>query len=131
MFYSGNLMLIEVKIGERFEKVAGLRSTRVSIQNNLIDASNKNSGEWRELLPSSGLKSVSVSGHGISTNSQVEQVMFTAAFNNMILQYRLHFGNGNILEGKFQIASFDKAGNFNEEENYYLALESSGPITIL
>ncbi|MFV9875393.1 MAG: phage tail tube protein [Rickettsiales endosymbiont of Dermacentor nuttalli] len=50
------------------------------------------------------------------------------AFSNTIKKYALYFGSGEILIGCFQITSYKRSGNYNEEEHYSLTLESFGKV---
>lgn len=53
--YSGSLVLLKVKKDTESIIIGGMRTTKFSLNNQMIDATNKGSGNWRELLPSSGI----------------------------------------------------------------------------
>jgi TP901-1 family phage major tail protein len=125
---SGALMLIKIKINDIYEVVGGLRTTKVSLNNDLIDVSSKSSGKWRELLSEVGVSSLSISGSGIFTNSESEKLVKDLAYNNKKAEYQLTFGNGEIVESYFIINNYERSGNYQEEENYSLTLESTGNV---
>jgi len=59
-----------LKIGDAatppaYTTVAGLRTTQLSINGELVVVTSKDSGGWRELLSGAGVRSVSVSAAGI------------------------------------------------------------------
>ncbi|AIL64491.1 Phage major tail protein 2 [Rickettsiales bacterium Ac37b] len=127
----GALVLLKVlhnKDGNIFETIGGMRTTRFILNNQLVDCTNKMSGAWRELLSNVGISSVTISGTGIFTNSQSEHYIRSYAFSNAIKKYAIYFGSGEILIGNFQITSYERSGNYNEEEHYSLTLESSGEV---
>jgi TP901-1 family phage major tail protein len=124
----GSLVLLKLKQNDKFVAIGGMRTTKFILNNKLIDASNIESGTWRELLEGSGISFVTITGEGIFTNSESEQIFKTCAFNNEIKEYELIFGNGERLIGKFHISSYERSGNHGEEETYSLMLESTGPI---
>ena len=44
--------------------------------------------------------------------------------------YRIEFDNADVIEGSFQLTSFEVAGDYNGEQTYNLSLESSGALTV-
>jgi TP901-1 family phage major tail protein len=128
----GSLMLLKIADEDNlghFNVIGGMRTNRMVFNNEMIDTTNKMSGGWRELLNQSGARSISISGAGIFTDSSSEQKIREYSFANMIKKYQLCFGNGDILQGKFQISSYERSGGYNEEETYNITLESSGEIS--
>lgn len=98
-------MLLEVKIGEQFELVGGMRVTRLNLSNQLIDASNKDTGAWRKLVGDSGVKSLSILASGVFTNNMAENYIAKSAFNSSIETYRLNSESGDVIEGQFYLLS--------------------------
>lgn len=129
----GSLLLLKVGDGatptENFTTVGGLRTTGFTHNNQTVDTTNKDSGAWRQLLDGAGTRSISISGSGVFTNAASEETVRGFAMSNQIKNYRLTFGNGDSLTGTFQIASYQRAGNYNGEETYALTLVSAGAIT--
>lgn len=128
--FSGSLLLIKIydSVKSEFITLGGLKTTKISLNNNLIDSTHKLSGAWREILPQSGIKSISISGNGIFTGSDSEKKLREIAFHNKIEKFLIQFGNGEKIIGNFMITSYDRIGNYNDEENYHVTLESSGKI---
>lgn len=111
-----------------YQTVAGLRTTQLSINGELVAVTNKDSLGWRELLSGAGVRSVSVSGAGIFTGSAAEIRLKANALAGTIDDYRLSFESGETMSGRFLLTRLDYAGDYNGERSYTLSLESSGPV---
>ena len=129
----GSLLLLKVGDGatptENFTTVGGLRTTGFTHNNQTVDATNKDSGAWRELLDGAGTRSITISGSGVFTDAASEETVRGFAMNNQIKNYKMTFGNGDSMTGPFQITSYQRAGNYNNEETYSISLASAGAIT--
>jgi TP901-1 family phage major tail protein len=111
-----------------YSTVAGLRTTQLSINGDIVMTTNKESGGWRELLSGAGTRSVSVSAAGIFLGSASETAIRTNALAGTIAAYQLSFEDGETMTGRFLVTRLDYAGDFNGERNYTLQLESSGEV---
>jgi TP901-1 family phage major tail protein len=131
--YNGALVLLKIfnEQDQTYETIGGLKTTRFVLNKNLVDTTNKNSGNWRELLQGGGITSVAISGGGVFTSSNSERKIKDLAFNGAIHPFNLYFANGDILSGNFLISSYERVGNFNDEEAYNITLESSGSVSYL
>ena len=127
--YSGNMVLLLIKNAENsYQTVCGMRTTRLVLNNQPIDTTHKNSGEWRQLLENVGIRFVSIGGTGVFTDGPAEQWLRQDAFLGKMRDYCLGFGNGDALYGRFIITAYERVGNIQEEETYSLTLESSGEV---
>ena len=127
----GSAFLLKVGNGAStpvYQTVAGLRTTQLSINGELVAITSKDSGGWRELLSGAGVRCVSVSGAGIFTGSAAEVRVKGNALSGAIDDYRLSFESGETLSGRFLVTKLDYAGDYNGERSYTLSLESSGPV---
>ena len=118
-------------VPETFTTVAGLKTTQLSINNEVVDATSKESGGWRELLAGAGVRNVSVSGTGIFTGSAAEAQMRDKALTASIDNYEIAFESGDKFTGAFQVTALDFAGAYNAARTYTLSLDSSGPVTFV
>jgi TP901-1 family phage major tail protein len=128
----GSLVLLKVGNGggpEVFTTVGGLRTTSFTHNNQTIDTTNKDSGAWRQLLDGAGTRSITISGSGVFTDVASEEMVRGYAMNNQIKNFQMTFGNGDVLAGSFQITSYQRAGNYNNEETYAITLASAGTVT--
>lgn len=127
----GSAFLLKVGDGATppiFSTVAGLRTTQLSINGEMVAITSKDSGGWRELLSHAGVRSVSVSGAGVFTGSTAEARVKANALAGVIDDYRLMFEGGDSMTGRFLVTKLDYAGDFNGERSYTLSLESSGAV---
>ncbi len=60
---------------EAFTTVAALRQVALSIENELIDVTNKGSMGMRALLGGVGIQSISLSGSGLFTDAAAEETL--------------------------------------------------------
>ena len=131
---SGAAFLLKISNGgnpEAFVTVAGLRTTQVTLATDPVVVTNKGSAGWRELLPTGGIRSVSISGAGVFTGSVAEGQVKARALSGAVDRYEVSFESGERLRGTFQLTRLDYSGDFNGERSYTLALESSGAIESL
>ena len=127
----GSAFLLKVGDGGSpvaYATVAGLRTTQLSINGELVAVTHKGSGGWRELLSGAGVRSVSVAGAGVFTGSAAEARLRASALAGVIDDYRLSFEGGETMTGRFLVTRLDYAGDFNGERTYTVSLESSGPV---
>lgn len=128
---AGSAFLLKVGDGASpvgFTTVAGLRTTQMSVNGAMVEITSKDSGGWRELLSSAGVRSVSVSGAGVFTGSAAEARLKANALSGAIDDYQLSFESGDTVTGTFLVTRLDYAGDYNGERSYTIALESSGAV---
>ena len=134
-------MLLKMDISGTQTTVGGLRSTSITMNDEAVDVTNKDSLGTRTLLAGAGVNSISISGSGVFTDSACE-VAVRAAFN---LQQNTSDGssaqtpafetfqflipNLGTYTGAFMIASIEYSGEFNGEVTYSMSFESAGYIT--
>lgn len=127
----GSAFLLKVGDGAAtpaFTTVAGLRTTQLSVNGEMVAITHKGSGGWRELLSGAGVRSVSVSGAGVFTGGAAEARIRASALSGVLDDYRLSFEGGETMTGKFLVTRLDYSGDFNGERAYTLSLESSGVV---
>ena len=124
-----------VKVGnaaspEVFTTVAGLRDTSISINAETIDVTNKDSSRVRTLLADAGIKSFSISGSGVFTDSASEQLILTNFSATTFLNYQFLVPDYNTFTGAFQVTSIEYSGSYNGEVTYSMSFESADTVTI-
>ena len=130
----GSGFLIKIGDGgapEVFTTVAGLRATALTVNNETVDTTNKDSAGWRELLGGGGVRRVSIAGSGVFTDSAAEAALQTRALMGTIDSYEVVFESADKFTGAFQVASLDYSGDYNGERTYSVSLESSGPVAFV
>jgi len=129
----GSALLVKVGDGaspEVFTTVAGLRDTSISINAETIDVTNKDSSRVRTLLADAGIKSFSISGSGVFTDSASEQTILTNFSASTFSNYQFLVPDYNTFSGKFQVVSIEYAGSYNGEVTYSMSFESADAVTI-
>lgn len=114
---------------EAFLTIGGMRATSLSINNELVDVTNKNSNGWREILGGAGTRRVAVSGSGVFTDSASEAAFQGKVMTAAVSNYEILFESGDKFSGSFFAASLEFAGDHNGERTYSLRLESAGAVS--
>jgi len=134
-------VLMKIDIGGSKTTIGGLRSTSITLNEESVDVTNKDSQGTRTLLAGAGVNSLSVSGSGVFTDSAAEVAVRTAfaaqqnttdgstpqtaAFES----FEFIIPNLGTYTGAFQITSLEYAGEYNGEATYSMSFESAGYIT--
>jgi TP901-1 family phage major tail protein len=130
----GSLMLLKIGNGgtpETFATIGGMRVTELIHENQLMQASDLESGAWRKLLTGAGLRAITISGDGIFTDSAAEETLRSTAMSHATRNYQLTFGNGDSMIGAFQVASYKRRGMHDDAESYSITLASAGEIVVV
>jgi len=129
---SGNDFVLKVGDGatiEAFTTLAGMTSTGMTINNNAVDVTTKDSSHARTLLSNGGVKSMSITASGVFTDAAVEETLRSYATANTTNNYEIVFGNGDKYAGAFLITSYGRTGDTDAAETFDVSLESSGALT--
>tara|TARA_A200000113_G_scaffold224122_1_gene241264 strand:+ start:1122 stop:1565 length:444 start_codon:yes stop_codon:yes gene_type:complete len=135
-------MLLKVNTtGSTYVTVGGLRSTSITLNDESVDITNKDSLGHRQLLAGGGMNSVSISASGVFTDAATEENVradFFAQQNTSdgssgqsasFTNYQFLIPSFGTLTGSFQITSLEYAGEYNGEVTYSMSFESAGYIT--
>ncbi|WP_319796874.1 phage major tail protein, TP901-1 family [Nitrobacter sp.] len=126
----GKDLLLKMSDGASFVTVAGLRSRRIAFNAEIVDITNAESTDrWRELLAGAGVKRASLSGRGLFKDAASDALVRQAFFNGTINNCQVVVPDFGTIEGPFQIASLEFAGEHNGEVTFDVALESAGALT--
>lgn len=130
----GKLFLLKVGDGEEaetFTTVAGLRTTSLSINGEMIDVTDKDSeDQMRELLDGGGVKSMTVTGAGVFEDDASQTALEEKALSGEIANYQITFESGRTYQGAFQVTNVEYTGEYNDAHTYSVTLELSGKITV-
>ena len=125
----GGALLLKIDISGTMTTIGGLRSTTITINDEAVDVTNKDSGGSRALLPQGGIQTMSVSGSGVFTDTASEQLIRSSLGASSFKSYNIIVPDLGTYAGTFMIASLEYAGEYNGEVTYSITLESSGGIT--
>jgi len=128
----GAALLVKLGNGaspEVFTTVAGLRSTSITMNDEPVDVTTKDSSGVRALLAQGGVQSYTISGSGVfldaAGDDTLRQKYGAATFAN----FQLIVPDFGTFTGPFMVASLEYAGEYNGEVTYSLTLESAGAVT--
>lgn len=125
----GKALLLKIDVSGTMTTVGGMRSTSMTLNDEAVDISNKDSGSFRELLPAGGIQSMSITASGVFTDSTAETTLRAAYGTSTFKSYNVIVPDLGTYAGTFMIASLEYAGEYNGEATYSVTLESSGSIT--
>lgn len=103
------------------------RNTEFTINNEIVDVTNKGSTGWREVIDA-GIKSMSVSCDGVYEDEAYEATLNGFAVNGGINAFVFTNEDGDEWQGNFLMSSYARSGTYNGEEAYSFTLESAGVI---
>lgn len=125
----GRDLLLKLKVGQVFETVAGLRTTRIALSAGATEATTAESpGRWRELLAGAGTQAVAISGSGIFKDAASDAALREAFFAGSAPEMQVVIPDFGILEGPFVVTALEYAGRHDGEASYEVGLESAGAI---
>ncbi|MGE3155950.1 MAG: phage major tail protein, TP901-1 family [Xanthobacteraceae bacterium] len=128
----GKDLLIKIDDGSEFVTVAGLRTRRLAFNAETVDITHAESaGRWRELLEGAGVKRAGLSGRGLFKDAATDALMRQTFFDGAVKGYQVVIPDFGTVEGPFQIAGLEFAGEHNGEVTYELSLESAGALTFV
>lgn len=112
-----------------FTTVAGLRSRSLAFNSERVDITHADSaGQWRELLEGAGAKSARISGSGIFKDTASDATIRAYAFNGTIRRWQVVVPDFGVIDGPFQIQSFDLSGRHDGEVGFEITLEFAGEL---
>lgn len=116
-----------------YTALGGQNSATVTLNNELIETTDKLGNEFVEYLEAHGIQSMSVSGSGLVDTTVTEELVRAAAYNRLGLNMIIAFTDSGPLSGarvaaRFMIPSYEIAGEHTDAQNYSITLESTGSI---
>lgn len=128
----GKAMLLKVGSGDpvTYATVAGLRTTKLTLNAETVDVTNADSAnEWRELLGGAGVKSAAVSGQGVFKDAASDATMRTAFFGQEIRSFQIVIPDFGVLTGPFAVSQLEYGGEYKGEVTFGVTLASAGDVT--
>ena len=107
--------------------IAGLRETTSTANSEPVDITGKGDSGYRTLASFSGVESIDITATGVFKDDILRTIAFGGTGTSKLLDdITLDWGDGATLSGDFFLASYEAAGNQNNEETYSVSLQSSG-----
>jgi len=129
--YLGNALLLAIESSPSsgtYNSIGGSSDHTMSINNEQVDVSDKDSNRWKELL-AAGDRSLSISINGFISDDANFALMEAAVETDTILNYRLSYGNSKTVTGAFHIDSWEVSGARNDGQSFSATLSNSGAPT--
>lgn len=114
---------------DTYTTIGGLRSTSITMNEETVDVTTKDSSGIRELLANGGVQSCSISGSGVFTDAASETTLESAFAASNHHNFQIIVPDFGTYTGEFQVASLEYSGEYNGEVTYSVTLESSGAFT--
>jgi TP901-1 family phage major tail protein len=112
-----------------FTTVAGLRTRSLAFNARSVDVTHSESaGRWRELLEGAGVRSAAIAGRGIFRDQASDAAVRQLFFDGTIRDWQIVIPGFGTVQGPFQIAALEFAGEHDGEVTFELALESAGAL---
>ena len=127
----GSALLMKIGNGgspESFSAIGGMRSTSLSMNDEMVDITNKDSSRHRTLLAQGGTHSMTVAGSGVFTDSSSETLLRSKFDESGLTNYQFLVPDFGTFTGNFRLTTLEYAGEFNGEVTYSFTFESSGEI---
>ena len=119
----GKDLLVKIADSAGYTTVAGLRTRRLAFNAETVDITHAESANrWRELLDGAGVKRASVSGRGLFKDASTDALMRQTFFDGAVKAYQIVIPDFGTVQGAFQIANLEFAGEHNGEVTYDVAL---------
>jgi len=140
----GKEVLIKIWDGnDSYDIIGGLRSSSITLNDESVDVTTKDSSGYRTLLAGGGVNSISISGSGVFTDSTTEGLLKDAYLGQLQFQadgttsntpaftdFEFFIPNFFKFTGAFQITSLEYAGEYNGEATYSMSFESAETIVV-
>ena len=122
--YIGNDMVLKIQ-NTGYQTIAGCLSHTLTINNEVIDVSDKDSNRWSDKI-SAGQRSLAVSFNGWVSDDAQFALMEAAAEGDTIVDLQLAYGNGKTVTGNFHVDSFEYTGEYNGAQAFSCTLSNDG-----
>jgi len=109
-----------------FVTVAGMQTTAMQINNELVDTTNKDDSRHRSLGAAMGVQTVQISAAGVFKDTAVEEDLRAHAAAATLFSAQLVFPDFGTFEGEWLIGNLGYAGDHNTPMTYSVTLENSG-----
>ena len=114
---------------DTYTTLGGIRSSTITRNKEIVDITNKDSGQARELLAGAGVKSTTISGTGVFTDTTSETTINTAFDATEFYNFELMVPDFGTFRGKFEVTSLEYGGEHNGEVTYSITLESATDVS--
>lgn len=115
--------------GGTYADMGGITTNSLTINNGVIDITNKSSAGWREIKAGAGLQAVDISLECIFNDETNFLIMEAANINQSLLGYQYARG-GKTFTGTYKIVSWAETSPDNDKLTASISLQSSGEVVV-
>ena len=112
-------VLLKMKNNGEWRTVAGLRVSAFSVNARHADVTD---------LPNEGARSASITGSGVFVDSEADEIVRAAFFDQVKSEWRIVNTHHGYIEGSFLVNALEYRGRQGGEASYSLSLASTGPV---
>ena len=127
----GKALLMKIGDGaspEVFTTIGGMRSNTLTMNDEMVDVTNKDSSGARTILAQGGVNSITIAGSGVFTDDASETTLKEKFNVSTLTNYQFLVPDFGTFTGAFMLTSLEYAGEYNGEVTYSFTFESSGAI---
>lgn len=127
----GRKILLKISDGTSpgtFSTIGGIRTRTITINNESVDITDSDNAPWRVLMGDAGIRSVTISGSGVYKDAADILAVRANALDGSIEDFQVVYEDGDMLQGLFQVTSFEDGGEHNGERTFSITLESAAEI---
>jgi len=128
-FFKGRSFVLKLGASGAGGTVAAIQNLSIALNNEGAETTNKDDAGWRTFLQDAGLKSATISGDGVASDSSTYETLKGYAQANSINTFQLIDEDGDTVEGSFHISNFTQTGGVADAMTFSITLESSGSLT--
>jgi len=125
--YNGEDMVLKIE-NTGYMTIAGCISHTLTINNEVIDVSDKDSNRWADKL-NAGQRSLAISFNGWVNDGAQFALMEAAAEGDTLVDLQLAYGNGKTVTCDFHIDNFEYTGEYNNAQAFSCTLSNDGEPT--
>lgn len=128
---AGRLFAASILISGSYVPLAGLRTRTLQIGSTNVDVTTADSsGQWRELLPSAGIKNLDFDAAGIWQGDSTGKNALIALHGLQLVTLRIVQPGTIQFDAAFQVESFQFTNPYNDASGFTAKFLSSGVVTI-
>lgn len=125
--YNGIAMVLSIE-NTGYQPIGGVVAHTMTINNEPIDASDKDSSRWRD-MEYAGQRSVTISMNGWVSDDAEFALLEAAVQNDTTIDCQMAYGNSKTATANWHIDSMEITGEYNNLQQFSLTLSNDGPVT--
>ena len=125
----GRDLLLKIGDGldpESFTALGAARTTGMTLNNQLVDATNIAAAGMQSFIADAGMQSLQLRLEGLFKDSAAEERLRAAAFNRTAPNFELQFPNGDKYAAAFAVQEYARTGAYDGLEAFSVTLQRSG-----